>query len=185
MVDGAYSSVFVVLQTTLVKNIHKTRHNCFSFLSLSTASEDHLSLVSQTFLCVSNSVSMVLISFLDLGLFAYLVVWVYFQPVVSVAHSRFNRQLCIITFLQIVCIFGLQCSKLHVMLNCSLECLVRMYLLSGHLSSLMKVIIQKTMIVHGCEISYSYFIGHHTVRDASKLLIQLPKVQIFLTFEKC
>lgn len=65
------------------------------------------------------------------------------------------------------------------MLNCSLECVVRMYLLSGHLSSLMKVIIQKTMIVHGCEISYSYFIGHHTVRDASKLLIQYPKCKFF------
>lgn len=56
---------------------------------------------------------------------------------------------------------------------------MRMYLLSGHLSSLMKVIIQKTMIVHGCEISYSYFIGHHTVRDASKLLIQYPKCKFF------
>lgn len=74
--------------------------------------------------------------------------------------------------------------------NCSsaslhVECLVCVYLLSGRLSSLMRVITQKTVIVHGCGISCSYFLGHHTVRDASKLLIQLPKVQVFLTYEKC
>lgn len=179
MVDGAYSSVFVVLQTTLVKNIHKTRHNCFSFLSLSTASEDHLSLVSQTFLCVSNSVSMVLISFLDLGLFAYLVVWVYFQPVVSVAHSRFNRQLCIITFLQIVCISWT--SVLQTACDAELQFGVS----SAYVFAVRSFIFinegnhTKNMIVHGCEISYSYFIGHHTVRDASKLLIQYPKCKFF------
>ena len=58
--------------------------------------------------------------------------------------------------------------------------------LSGDLSSLLKGKYAKNMFVYGCKSSCCpYLLGHYIGHDASKLLIELLIILIFLTYGKC